>query len=184
MPPDWFWIVSPLLIVLSWFAVNWITSKRELNNWRRTTLLQAVTTLLEESHRRHSLCVLDDWSTSADARRIAIAQMTASQNVFLICEARGPLAATAEIIKQHIISDHAIQILQSSIKNESWIDATDKLSQEQRDKYTLEAQMDAITLKRSHDNLIIEYQKEAGLISHRILKFRKPGTLKLPSFEP
>ena len=141
-----------MLIIAGWFVVNWVTSNREKRNWRRTTLLQAVTTLLEQSHRRHSLCLLDDWSTSADARRIAIDQISAAQNVFLICEAEGLLAAAAEIAAQHIASDRAIQILETSINNDSWNNAKDNLSQEQREKYKLQARMDAVTLKKSHDD--------------------------------
>ena len=165
--PDWFWIVSPLILIAGWFVVNAITSKRELNNWRRTTLTNAVSNLIEASNKRLSLIkkkkhASDDTDVYVHDIRTAVQQIE-------ICRADQVYAYASQIRKAHIQSRNSIDDLASL--RESMTDPSlepftpkEQAYMKERTRELVELiEMNQRKLHFDHRMLVRELQIELGL---------------------
>lgn len=188
--PDWFWIVSPLILIAGWFVVNAITSKRELNNWRRTTLTNAVSSMIEASNKRRSLVS----KIEQDARERAQSAIEEQEHVMLtasqqieICMADDLARFCNTIDLMHRRSNNAICILE-----EGW--GSDKgrrvslLNVEEIETNLAAARMDSVQLTWNHNELIKHLQIELGLRKfefnpdHAQVLNRKPNRkIRLPA---
>lgn len=162
--PDWFWIVSPLILIAGWFVVNAITSKRELNNWRRTTLTNAVSSMIEASNKRRSLVMkIDD---ARDRPKDLIEEqehlmVTASHQVN-ICMAEEVANCLKTIETLHRRSAVSIEILETNWGVGPYGDVP-LLSEEEIEHHLIIAQIRSPELEWAHGQLIRELQIELGL---------------------
>lgn len=167
--PPWAFIVTAVVAVVGWFAVNWITNKRELRNWRRTTLLQAVSSLIEASLSR--IDAVQEAGQIAygyvvpPVLREADRKMVSAQYQILICRADGVSKFADAIIRLHTRSNHAIERLRTSYGIGAY-GPIRQLSDEEVEVFEKSAFVDPTELKWNHDQLIKELQVE--------IKLRKP----------
>jgi len=164
--PPWAFIVTALVAVIGWFAVNKITNKRELQNWRRTTLLQAVSSLIEASMSRNDT-VQESGQIAygyvvSPVLREADRKMVSAQYQILICRADGVSKFADAIIGLHSRSNHAIDKLRSSYGVGAH-GAIRQLSDEEVEDYEKTAFVDPNELEWNHDQLIRELQVEIKL---------------------
>lgn len=162
--PDWFWIVSPLILIAGWFVVNSITSKRELNNWRRTTLTNAVSSMIEASNKRRSLVMKIE-----DARERPRDLIEEQEHLMLtarlqinICMAESLSRHLRTIENLHRTSSIAIEVLETS-----WgvgpFGELPLLSDEEINDHLQNVRMKTPKLEWSHRRLIRELQIELKL---------------------
>ncbi|MBM4536462.1 hypothetical protein GS433_18900 [Rhodococcus hoagii] len=168
--PPWAFIVTAAVAaavaVIGWFAVNKITNKRELQNWRRTTLLQAVSSLIEASLSRydavHESGPITDSYSAPSVIREADRKMVSAQYQILICRADGVSKFADAIIQLHSQSNSAIEKLRTSYGSGAY-GPIRLLSDEEVWDYEKRAYIEANRLKWNHDELIKELQVEIKL---------------------
>ncbi|MDH6679881.1 hypothetical protein M2284_004106 [Rhodococcus sp. LBL1] len=164
--PPWAFIVTALVAVVGWFAVNKITNKRELHNWRRTTLLQAVSSLIEASLSRYDAVhesgpITDSYSVPSVIRE-ADRKMVSAQYQILICRADDISKFADAIIRLHSRSNHAIDELRTGYGSGAH-GPIRLLSDEEVKDYEKMAFINQNELKWNHDQLIRELQVEVKL---------------------
>jgi len=189
--PDWFWIVSPLILIAGWFVVNAITSKRELNNWRRTTLTNAVSSMIEASNKRLSLIKKKKYA-SDDTEAYEHDIRTAVQQIE-ICRADQVYAYASQIRKAHIESRNAIYDLEllRATTSDSYLEPLTPVEQPYVTNRTRELneliEMNQRKLHFDHRMLVRELQIELGLRKFefdpdaaQVLTGSKPSKIHLP----
>lgn len=187
--PDWFWIVSPLILIAGWFVVNAITSKRELNNWRRTTLTNAVSSMIEASNKRRSLVGKIENARERPKDLIEEQEhlmLTASQQIE-ICMAEDVSRFCTAIELMHKRSNIAIYALQEGWGSDNG-NPVSLLNVEEIRVNVKAAHMDTEQLTWYHNQLIRQLQIELGLRKfefnpdHAQVLNRKPNRkIRLPA---
>lgn len=162
--PDWFWIVSPLILIAGWFVVNAITSKRELNNWRRTTLTNAVSSMIEASNKRRSLVmkVEDARERPKDLIEEQEHLMVTASHQINICMAEEVADRIRTIKNLHRRSSISLEILETNWGVGPYGDVPLLSEQEISDNLAI-ARVKTPELEWAHGQLIRELQIELGL---------------------
>lgn len=154
--------VATGVAIAGWYVVHRTSQNRDQQNWRRTTLLQAVANLLDASHRRLTISSDSNWQGEKRVQRTELDRMAHAQNIISICEAEALLSASKEIIKQHIISEHAMKKVLAGIKEGKWPDRSADYFPEDLKKIFEEAKINPVKLKELHDELIAVYLDEVN----------------------
>ncbi|MGZ0142440.1 MULTISPECIES: hypothetical protein [Rhodococcus] len=117
-------VIGGLIAIGGWLAVHYFSKKRDLDGWRRTALLEAVSALVASSisRRDHITTVsglydrftIPPTYTVPDEARKALRDMMAARHKIEICAENSILRSADQIIELHTNSALCIERLQRS----------------------------------------------------------------------
>lgn len=150
-------MIAGLIACVGWYVVHRTSRSRDLLNWRRTALLQAVSTLIEASNNRHD--TIPDKSVPNSDLRKDYRKMQAAHDQIRVCGSASTLFAAAGVLSLHTKSEHEIH------GYSNWIEGFPVIKSHNLRNY---AAINGAKLIHYHNVLIREAQIE--------LKIIKPGT--------
>lgn len=168
-------VIAGVIAIGGWIVVHRTSQSRDLQNWRRTTLLEAVSTMVETSisrrdHIQASIGNYDRFTIKKGYKvppevREAQRKMLAARYQIQICQADGVLSFAAKIIRMHARSSDAIQRLQRSYIVTQF-EIVRNMTDEQIKKNEAQAEIDIDEFDELHREIIKALQVELNLAKY------------------
>lgn len=167
----WWAFIFTAVVALSIAAGGWLVghhqaSKRDLQNWRRTTLLQAVSTMIEASNSRYDIAQtvkkLHQYSHDKELLRAEERKMLTAEYQIRICITHEVGTYATAIIKQHQWSTDSLLKLETKWGHSAY-EPVQLMSDEEIAEEEARAFMDKTRLHWNHDQLIEALQVEIKL---------------------
>lgn len=168
-------VLATIVAIGGWFVVHRTSQSRDLKNWRRTTLLEAVATMVETSisrrdHIQASIGNYDRFTIKQGYEvppevREAQRKMLAARYQIQICQADGVLLFADNIIRMHARSSDAIQRLQRSYV-ETPYEIARNMNDDQIKKNESQAEIDIDEFDVNHREIIKALQVELSLAKY------------------
>ena len=165
-------VIAGLIAIGGWVVVHRTSQSRDLKNWRRTTLLEAVATLIESSIARRdqittAIGPYDRFTVPRsfevpDEARESYRKLSAARYQIKICIADEVLNFSDKIIELHTTSNTSIERLKRSFMTNS-VKIARNMTEEQIINDEALAEIDLAELTDLHDQLINALQVEIDL---------------------
>ncbi|WP_158170901.1 hypothetical protein [Rhodococcus sp. JT-3] len=165
-------VIAGVTAIGGWIVVHRTSQSRDLKNWRRTTLLEAVSTIVETSISRRDhiqasignydrFTIKQGYEVPSEVRE-SQRKMLAARYQVQICKANDVLIFAEEIIKLHARSSDAIQRLQRSYVETPYEIVRNMTDEQIRNNEAL-AEIDIIRFDHNHREIIRALQVELNL---------------------
>ncbi|MDV6265070.1 hypothetical protein [Rhodococcus globerulus] len=166
-------IAATVVAIVGWYVVHRTSQGRDLKNWRRTTLLEAVSALVESSiARRDQITTANGlydrftipmgFEVPKEARE-SYRKMAATRYQIQICVADKVLGIADQIIMLHTTSDTSIERLKRSFMSPRPGEVSRNMTDDQIVEDEELAEINLAQLTQYHDQIIRELQVEIGL---------------------
>ncbi|MCD2156020.1 hypothetical protein LQL77_20020 [Rhodococcus cerastii] len=167
-------ISGGLIAIRGWVVVHRTSQSRDLQNWRRTALLEATSALIEASENRFEAINKDKWvhdtnwqELDADKLREDQRKMRMAFYQIRLCDSPLSVKSASEILKLHERSENAFERIELSGRG----GGHPELEQNELDNLGLVAKMNEATIQ-IHQDALMKTAKEL-IHAKKKRRFRK-----------
>ncbi|MBJ7479710.1 hypothetical protein [Rhodococcus sp. (in: high G+C Gram-positive bacteria)] len=150
-------VIGGLIAIVGWIVVHRTSQSRDLQNWRRTALLEATSALIEASENRFEAINKDKWvhdtnwqELDADKLREDQRKMRIAFYQIRLCDSPLSVKSASEILKLHERSEYAFERIELSARGGEH----PELEPEELESFGLKAKMNEATIQIHQDALM------------------------------